>query len=77
MDNKPKSIICAKYDKDLNQTVLDRFLNRNIYHANLPDDSDAFTKLSDRLGQEGFSQNLAFFLSVRPSDFAWIVDQLV
>ena len=43
-----KSIIRAKYDKDLNQTVLDRFLNRNIYHANLPDDPDAFTKLSHR-----------------------------
>jgi glucose-6-phosphate 1-dehydrogenase len=71
-----KSIIRAKYDKDLNQTVLDRFLKRNVYHANLPDDPDAFIKLSDRLGQEGFSQNLAFFLSVRPSDFALIVDQL-
>jgi len=70
-----KSMILAKH-KDADQFLLDRFLQRNIYHANLPDDPEAFNKLSLRVKAENFSQNLAFFLSVRPSDFASIVDQL-
>ena len=71
-----KSIIRTKYEIDLDESVLARFLKRNVYHANLPEDPNAFKKLSDKLNQEDFSQNLAFFLSVRPSDFAWIIDQL-
>lgn len=71
-----KSIIRAKYDKDLNQTVLDRFLKRNIYHANLPEDNRAYQKLSKTIEEKKFPQNLAFFLSVRPSDFAKVVDDL-
>ena len=70
-----KSMILAK-DKDLDQVILNRFLQRNVYHANLPDDPEAFIKLSTRVREESFSQNLAFFLSVRPSDFASIVNQL-
>lgn len=72
-----QNIIRAKYgDKDLDDSVLERFLNRNIYHANLPDDPEAFKNLSKRIIDEKLSQNLAFFLSVRPSDFANIIDDL-
>ncbi|MBT6602582.1 MAG: glucose-6-phosphate dehydrogenase (NADP(+)), partial [Nitrosomonadales bacterium] len=68
LDKKFKS-----YDKN----VFERFIKRNYYHANLPDDPEAFVKFAEKLAnKEVFPQNLAFFLSVRPSDFALIVKQL-
>jgi glucose-6-phosphate 1-dehydrogenase len=69
-------IVQDKFDKNIDPLVIERFLNRNYYHANLPEDTDAFKKMAERIIQENCSQNLAFFLSVRPSDFAKIVDQL-
>ena len=69
LDKKFKDGYCNKTYK--------RFIERNIYHANLTEDPEAFQKFSKKLNEENlFSQNLAFFLSVRPSDFALIVDQL-
>jgi glucose-6-phosphate 1-dehydrogenase len=69
LDKKFKDGYCKKTYK--------RFIERNIYHANLTEDPEAFQKFSKKLNEKKlFSQNLAFFLSVRPSDFALIVDQL-
>ena len=69
LDKKFKDGYCEKTYK--------RFIERNIYHANLTEDPEAFQKFSNKLNEENlFSKNLAFFLSVRPSDFALIVDQL-
>ena len=42
LDEKFKS-----YDKN----IFDRFIKRNLYHANLPDDSEAFIKFAKRLGE--------------------------
>jgi len=69
LDKKFKGGYCKKTYK--------RFIERNIYHANLTEDPKAFQKFAKKLNEKNlFSQNLAFFLSVRPSDFALIVDQL-
>ncbi len=71
-----KKMLDEKF-KSYDKKVFDRFIKRNLYHANLPDDPDAFVKFAKRLGnKEVFPQNHAFFLSVRPSDFSLIVDQL-
>ncbi len=72
-----KSILDAKFKKGYDQAVFERFIARNFYHANPPTDPDAFSKLSATLSDEKtFPQNLAYFLSVRPVDFAPVVESL-
>ena len=72
-----KGMIDAKFKKGYDQKVFERFIARNHYHANPPTDPDAFKKLKATLSNEKvFPQNLAYFLSVRPVDFAPVVDQL-
>lgn len=72
-----KGMLDAKFKKGYDQKVFERFIARNHYHANPPTDPDAFKKLKATLSDEKvFPQNLAYFLSVRPVDFAPVVDQL-
>ena len=72
-----KGMLDAKFKNGYDQKVFERFIARNHYHANPPTDPDAFNKLKARLSDvQVFPQNFAFFLSVRPSDFAQVVDQL-
>ena len=72
-----KDMLDKKFKGDYNKKTFDRFIKRNIYHANLPDDPDAFKKFANKLNDKNlFAPNFAFFLSVRPSDFALIVDKL-
>ena len=67
----------AKFKNGYDQKVFERFIARNHYFANSSDDPDAYKKLSSTLGNESvFPQNLAYFLSVRPTDFAPVVEQL-
>ncbi len=72
-----KTMLDAKFKDGYDQKLYESFLARNFYQANPPDDADAFKKLSATLSDELiFSQNLAYFLSVRPTDFATIVERL-
>ncbi len=72
-----KSMLDTKFKKGYDQKVFERFIARNFYHANPPSDPDAFKKLSATLSDENtFPQNLAYFLSVRPVDFAPVVESL-
>ncbi len=72
-----KSMLDAKFKNGVDAKVFERFIARNFYHANAPTDSNAFRKMKATLSDEKvFPQNLAFFLSVRPTDFAPVVDQL-
>jgi len=72
-----KGMLDAKFKKGYDQEVFKRFIARNHYHANPPTDPDAFKKMKAALSNEKvFPQNFAYFLSVRPSDFAPVVDQL-
>ncbi len=72
-----KSMLDTKFKKGYDQKVFERFIARNFYHANPPTDPDAFNKLSATLSDEKtFPQNLAYFLSVRPVDFAPVVESL-
>lgn len=72
-----KGMLDAKFKKGYDQAVFERFIARNFYHANPPTDPDAFNKLSATLSDEKtFPQNLAYFLSVRPVDFAPVVESL-
>jgi glucose-6-phosphate 1-dehydrogenase len=72
-----KSMLDAKFKKGYDAAAFERFIARNFYHANPPTDPDAFTKLKNTLSNEAiFPQNLAYFLSVRPVDFAPVVESL-
>ena len=72
-----KSMLDTKFKKGYDQKVYERFIARNFYHANPPTDPDAFSKLKTTLSDESvFPQNLAYFLSVRPVDFAPVVESL-
>ena len=72
-----KGMLDKKFNKNYDKATFRRFIKRNIYHANLPDDPDAFKKFAARLNDDKiFPSNFSFFLSVRPSDFALIVDRL-
>ena len=72
-----KGMLDTKFKKGYDQKAFDRFIARNFYHANPPNDADAFTKLKNTLSDEKtFPQNLAYFLSVRPVDFAPVVESL-
>lgn len=72
-----KSMLDAKFKSGVDAKVFERFIARNFYHANPPDSPDAFDKLKTTLSDEKvFPQNLAYFLSVRPVDFAPVVESL-
>ena len=76
-ENEIKDMLEKKFNKKYDLKVFARFIKRNIYQATLPEDPDAFKKFSKLLlNDDRFPKNFAFFLSVRPSDFAKIVDQL-
>ena len=72
-----KGMLDTKFKNGYDKKVFERFIARNHYHSNPPTDPDAFKKLATRLSDEAvFPQNLAYFLSVRPTDFAPIVAEL-
>ncbi len=72
-----KSMLDAKFKKGYDAAAFERFIARNFYHANPPTDPDAFSKLKNTLSDTSiFPQNLAYFLSVRPVDFAPVVESL-
>ncbi len=72
-----KSMLDAKFKKGYDAAAFERFIARNFYHANPPTDPDAFAKLKNTLSDTKiFPQNLAYFLSVRPVDFAPVVESL-
>ncbi len=72
-----KTMLDAKFKKGYDAAVFERFIARNFYQANPPTDPDAFQKLKNTLSDEKvFPQNLAYFLSVRPTDFAPVVESL-
>jgi glucose-6-phosphate 1-dehydrogenase len=75
--NEIKGMLDTKFKQGYDQQVFERFIARNHYHANPPTDPKAFERLHATLTDAAnFPQNFAYFLSVRPSDFAQVVDQL-
>ncbi|MFW5431940.1 MAG: glucose-6-phosphate dehydrogenase [Methylophilaceae bacterium] len=72
-----EDMVHKKFKGNVDEAVLARFIARNFYKANEPDDTQAFAKMKDILSDESvFPQNFAYFLSVRPVDFGPIVEEL-
>lgn len=75
--NSIKEMLDAKFKDGYDQAAFERFITRNHYQANKPDDADAFSKMKAVLDDENtFPQNLAYFLSIRPADFGSVVESL-
>ena len=72
-----KVMLDTKFKNGYDPKDFERFISRNHYHANPPTDPNAFKKMQEKLADASvFPQNLAYFLSVRPTDFSTIVEQL-
>lgn len=72
-----RKMIEAKFYSGVDEVAFNRFIARNHYQANASDDPDAMTKLKATLTDEAvFPQNFAYFLSIRPVDFAKVVEEL-
>lgn len=72
-----RGMLEAKFYNGLDEAVFKRFVARNHYQVNASGDPNAMDKLKATLSDEAvFPQNLAFFLSIRPVDFATVVEQL-
>lgn len=72
-----RKMLEAKFYNGLDEAVFKRFIERHHYQANASDDPDAMNKLKNVLTDESvFPQNFAYFLSIRPADFASVVEQL-
>ena len=72
-----KGMLDKKFKDGYDEEVFKRFIARNHYFENSSSDPDAYKKMSTVLSDEKtFPQNFAYFLSVRPTDFAPVVEQL-
>ena len=47
-----KGILNKKFKGQYNKKTYERFIKRNIYHANLPEDPRAFKKFADKLNDK-------------------------
>lgn len=67
----------AVYPQGIDQTALERFCARVHYHAIPPADDTAYIRLQALLeGDAEFPRNVMYYMSVRPSEFPRIVENL-
>lgn len=73
-----KDYVAAKARGGVDQQVLDSFLNRVSYFKNDINDTASYQDLADMLNDpdNGFSKNIVFYLSISPSLFGVVGDQL-
>ena len=67
----------ARYPDGLHEQAFERFRERLHYHANPPDDPDAYRRLRKALEETpGLPANAAFYMAVRPTEFPAIIERL-
>ncbi|WFE68387.1 glucose-6-phosphate dehydrogenase [Thiomicrospira sp. R3] len=60
----------------LKTQVFERFCARFDYVKVDNDDAASFVQMADYFQQQGYSQNMAFYLSISPKDFSTVVENL-
>ena len=71
------SMLKAKFPGDQDKAALEKFLHRHHYHANPPDDAESYARLKKTVEEDPvFPSNVIFYMSVRPSEFPGIIDNL-
>lgn len=71
------SMLRVKFPGSLDEAALERFRNRHHYHANPPDDTESYSRLKKTIEEDPvFPPNVIFYMSVRPSEFPGIIENL-
>lgn len=71
------SMLRARFPGGLDEAALERFCNRHHYHANPPDDNESYSRLKKIIQEDPvFPPNVIFYMSVRPSEFPAIIENL-
>jgi glucose-6-phosphate 1-dehydrogenase len=72
-----KDMIQAKVKADFDESIFQRFSQRLCYHRTDIQQPEDYKALADLLnGKKQFSRNIAFYLSISPSDFGTVLEQL-
>ena len=69
-------ILRPLYAQGIDESALKRFCARLHYFALPPGDDKAYGRLKDKLDEDVFPGNVAFYMAVRPADYPVIVDKL-
>jgi glucose-6-phosphate 1-dehydrogenase len=71
-----KEMIQAKTKAAFDETVFERFAARLHYHFGDLKQSECYRSLAETLEQAQFPKNTAFYLSISPTDFGSVMEQL-
>ena len=71
------SMLDAKYPNGYDQAAFERFRQRLYYHANPPDDAEAYQRLKQMIDDDpALPPNAVFYMAVPPSEFTVFIDKL-
>jgi len=71
-----KEMIQTKIKEAFDETIFERFAARLHYHFGDLQQPECYSTLAATLEQPEFSKNAAFYLSISPSDFGNVMEQL-
>jgi glucose-6-phosphate 1-dehydrogenase len=72
-----RQMIEAKAPGEFDETVFQRFSARLYYHQGDITQPECYTELADTISQkDDFPKNIAFYLSISPSDFGTVMEML-
>ncbi|MFI3196238.1 MAG: glucose-6-phosphate dehydrogenase [Methylococcaceae bacterium] len=71
-----RDMVMAKAKEDFDEQVFRRFSERLHYHQGDINQSDCYTQLAETLAKKEFPSNIAFYLSISPSDFGPVMSLL-
>ncbi len=72
-----EGMIRDKYGKNVDETVLKRFLKRIVCFIGDHSEAESFTKLAELYKDHAeYSNNIVFYMSIRPADFGTVVAHL-
>lgn len=73
--NQVRDILRQKVP-DLDDQLLDKFLSRLHFHQGDFQDIQAYKSLANYINEHNLSDNLVFYMAIRPSDFATVSDYI-
>ncbi|MGZ8188462.1 MAG: glucose-6-phosphate dehydrogenase [Methylosarcina sp.] len=72
-----RKMIQAKTQEAFDEAVFQRFSERMYYHRGDLEQDECYRELADMLSErKQFSKNIAFYLSISPSDFGMVMESL-
>ncbi len=71
-----KKMVVAKARGGVDEAIFSRFVQRLDYHQVDLNQAEGYQSLAIKLDQENFPSNIAFYLSIKPSDFGVVIQNL-